>query len=54
MKKQQKHNIAAGLLAVLGVAIGAIGLIGGITPPPIITGVGFLVLGWALYGSDEN
>lgn len=53
MKKQQKNNIAAGLLAVLGVAIGVIGAIGGIAPP-IITGIGFLVLAWALYGSDDT
>lgn len=53
MQKQQKYNIAAGLLAVLGLAIGTIGLIGGLVPP-IITGIGFLVLGWALYGSEDQ
>lgn len=53
MKTQKKHNIAAVLLAILGVAIGTIGIIGGIAPP-VITGAGFLVLAWALYGSGKE
>ncbi|HKJ89761.1 MAG TPA: hypothetical protein VJ960_01415 [Oceanipulchritudo sp.] len=48
MKQAQKHRIAAVILAVLGLAIGVIGISAGLVPP-VITGVGFLVLAWALY-----
>lgn len=48
MKQEQKNKIAAAILAVLGLAIGIIGISAGLAPP-VITGVGFLVLAWALY-----
>ena len=51
MQNPQKRKIAAVILAILGIAIGAIG-IAGMLAPPIITGVGFLVLAWALPGTD--
>ncbi|MFO7724177.1 MAG: hypothetical protein R6V45_01395 [Oceanipulchritudo sp.] len=48
MKQDQKHKTAAVILAVLGLAIGIIG-ISAMLAPPVITGIGFLVLAWALY-----
>ena len=48
MKREQKHRIAAAVLALLGLAIGIIG-ISAMLAPPVITGIGFLVLAWALY-----
>lgn len=48
MYKEKKSKIAALILAVLGVIIGAIGL-AGMLAPPIITGIGFLVIAWVLW-----
>ena len=53
MEFQQKQKTAALVLAVLGIAIGAIGVAGGMAPP-IITGLGFLVLAWALPARPEQ
>ena len=47
MKTERKRKLAALILAVLGVVILLIGLASRLAPP-IITGVGFLVLAWAL------
>ena len=47
MNTKQVNTIAAVLLIVLGIAITIIGAVGMIAPP-IITGVGFFVIAWAL------
>lgn len=55
MDKNKVLSISAGLLLVLGIAMIYIG--GFYTPkvllPPIITGIGFFVLGWALNALRE-
>lgn len=49
MEKKSVLNIAVFLLVVLGVAIIYIGVSGPkIIWPPIITGLGFFVIGWAI------
>jgi len=45
MQRQQKRKIVAGGMLVLGLAMIVIGAIGQM-PPPILTGVGFLLLAW--------
>ncbi|KAF0095746.1 MAG: hypothetical protein E1N59_522 [Puniceicoccaceae bacterium 5H] len=48
MDKTQKFRVAAITLLVLGVAMLIGGIAGGLVPPAL-TGIGFLVLGWALW-----
>lgn len=43
----RKKPLVLGALAILGIAMIVIGAIGGLVPP-ILTGVGFLVLAWGL------
>ncbi|MFG0327247.1 MAG: hypothetical protein ACF8SC_08305 [Phycisphaerales bacterium JB037] len=43
----RKKPIVLGSLAILGIAMIVIGAIGWLVPP-ILTGVGFLVLAWGL------
>ena len=45
MNQKMKRQTAAGIMAVLGIAIGIIGLMAKLAPP-VITGVGFLVIAW--------
>lgn len=50
MKKKSVLNLAVILLEVLGLLIIYIGTSGPkVIWPPIITGVGFLVIGWVIY-----
>jgi len=48
MAQSKKQRIAAVCLAVLGVAMLVIGGVA-MLAPPAITGVGFLVVAWALW-----
>jgi len=52
MFRKKKNQIAAGILAVLGLAIGIIG-IAGMLAPPVITGIGFLLIAWVFWESRE-
>lgn len=48
MLASKKQKTAAFLLTGLGAAIAIIGVLGQIAPP-VITGLGFFVLAWALW-----
>lgn len=48
MTPDKKRRSAAVMLLLLGIAILVIGAIGGLAPP-IITGLGFFVLAWAMW-----
>lgn len=50
MNPSQRTQLAAALLALLGVIILVIGVIE-MLAPPIITGLGFFVIAWALAGA---
>lgn len=47
--KAEKRKIVVGGLSVLGVAMLVAGAVGGILPP-ILTGIGFLLLAWGHTG----
>lgn len=50
MEKKSILNIAVFLLVVLGVVIIYIGISGPkVIFPPVITGLGFFVIGWAIH-----
>lgn len=50
MEKKVALNVAVFLLVVLGVAIIYIGISGPkVILPPVITGLGFFVIGWAIH-----
>lgn len=48
MTRAKKQRIAGVGVGALGVAMIVIGAMGGLAPP-VITGVGFLLLAWALW-----
>lgn len=49
MQGKQKRKIVVGGMLVLGIAMIVIGAMAGIAPP-ILTGVGFLLLAWGQAG----
>ena len=49
MQGKQKRKIVVGGMVVLGIAMIVIGAMAGIAPP-ILTGVGFLLLAWGQAG----
>lgn len=54
MKKRAVVNTAIFLLVILGIVIIYIGMSGAkIIWPPVITGLGFFVISWAIYMLKE-
>ena len=49
MNRTRKKTVLVAVMIVLGLAMIVVGAVGGMAPP-ILTGVGFLVIAWANAG----